>query len=95
MINQSETEFVDIIFKNLSYNDYKFIFKFKSNDKIETSLRIVKFENSHHFIIDYLTNEEISNRIIKSNNWDKKVNYFINLSKNKILINHYDYNGKL
>ena len=88
-IDQSETEFVDIIFKN-----EKISFKLKPNDKIETNLKINILEDKYNIQIESLTSNEISSRINYKTS-KAEVKYYINLSKNKIIINHFDYDGNI
>ena len=69
-------------------------FKVKPNEDTETTIRIKIVENKYNNTIDILTNEEISLRL-KYNDTNKEIKYYINFSKNKYLINHFDYFGKL
>ena len=82
-------EFVDII---LSRDPV--YFKLKSNDINETDLIINIIESDKNIQIEPLINNEIFSRINYNEN-KNEIKYFINLSKNKILINHFDYEGNI
>ena len=69
-------------------------FKLKPNEESDTNLIIKKFDNIYNISFDYLTNNEMAQRI-RYNNDTKEIKYYINLSKNKYLINHFDYSGKI
>ena len=84
-----ETEFVDIILSN-----QKIQFKLKPNENIQTDLQIIILDNEKNIQIENLTNKEISKKI-KYNNENEEIKYYINLSKNKYIISHFDYIGKL
>ena len=88
-LDKMETEFNNIIINNEQIQ-----FKLKPNEKEETQLRIKILENKDNIILNSLFNKEISNRI-KYNNDNEEINYYINLSKQKYIINHFDYLGKL
>ena len=88
-IDKAEMEFVDII---LSRDPV--YFKLKSNDINETDLIINIIESDKNIQIEPLINNEIFSRINYNEN-KNEIKYFINLSKNKILINHFDYEGNI
>ena len=88
-LDQMETEFVNVILSNEQIQ-----FKLKPNENIQTDLQIIILENEKKIKIENLTNQEISTRIDYENE-NKEIKYYINLSKNKYLINHFDYIGKL
>ena len=95
IIDKSETEFVNIILRRADYRGTeKVVFKLIPNNKIDTNLRITKLENKNNIQIETLTSAEISSRLIY-NNEKIQIKYYINLSKNKILINHFDYNENI
>ena len=84
-----ENDFVNVLISNEQIQ-----FKVKNNDEEETNLRIRIFDNENNIIINNLTNKEISEKIIY-NNEKNEIKYYINLSKNKYVINHFNYIGKL
>ena len=88
-IDKMESDYVDIIF-----NNKKIQFILKPDDNNQTNLEINILENKNNINIETLTNQEISKRIEYKNN-KKEIKYYINLSNNKYLINHFDYIGKL
>ena len=87
-IDNPETEYVNMIFSTESTQ-----FKLKSNDQNETNLMIKIFENNNKIKIESLINIEISDRM--NYNYINEAKYYINLSKNKIFINHFDYDGNI
>ena len=88
-LDKMETEYNNIIIDNKQIQ-----FKLKPNEVEETKLRIKILENKNNIILNSLYNKEISKRI-KYNKDDGEINYYINLSKQKYIINHFDYLGKL
>ena len=69
-------------------------FKFNPDGENENKINIKIFDNIYNISFAYLTNNEMAQRI-RYNNDTKEIKYYINLSKNKYLINHFDYNGKI
>ena len=69
-------------------------FKLKPIEDKDTNLRIVILDNEYNISINILTNNEITKRI-RYDDDKKEIKYYINLSKNKYLINHFDYLGKI
>ena len=88
-LDKMENDFVNVLISNEQIQ-----FKVKNNDEEETNLRIRIFDNENNIIINNLTNKEISEKIIY-NNENNEIKYYINLSKNKYVINHFNYIGKL
>ena len=88
-LDQMETEFINVILSNEQIQ-----FKLKPNENTKTDLQIIILENEKKIKIENLTNQEISTRI-KYGSENKEIKYYINLSKNKYIINHFDYFGKL
>ena len=88
-LDQMENEFVNVILSNTQIQ-----FKLKPNENIQTNLQIIILENKNGIKIETLTNKEISTKF-KYNTTNKEFKYYINLSKNKYIINHFDYIGKL
>jgi len=69
-------------------------FKLKPTEDKDTNLKIITLDNEYNISIDTLTNNEITKRI-RYDDVNKEIKYYINLSKNKYLINHFDYLGKI
>ena len=69
-------------------------FKLKPSEDKDTNLRIIILDNLYNIGIDTLTNNEINKRIRYEDD-KREIKYYINLSKNKYLINHFDYLGKI
>jgi hypothetical protein len=88
-LDKMQTEFVNTIISSEQIQ-----FKVNPMSNLETNLRIKIVENEYNISIDTLTNNEISTRI-RYNDDKIQINYYINLSKNKFLINHFNYLGKL
>ena len=88
-LDKMQTEFVNTIISSEQIQ-----FKVNPMSNLETNLRIKIIENEYNISIDTLTNNEISTRI-RYNDDKIQINYYINLSKNKFLINHFNYLGKL
>ena len=84
-LDKMETEFVNVILSNEQIQ-----FKLKPNENTQTHLQIIILENEKNTRIEILTNQEISTRINYEEE-NKEINYYINLSKNKYIINHFDY----
>ena len=88
-LDKMQTEFVNTIISNEQIQ-----FKLKPDNSSETNLRIIILENKYNVSINTLTNNEIATRIRYTDD-KEEIKYYINLSKNKYLINHFDYFGKL
>ena len=88
-LDEAENDLVNAILSNGQIQ-----FKLKPNEDIKTNLQIIILENEKNKEIETLTNKEISTRI-KNAQASKEIKYYINLSKNKYVINHFDYIGKL
>ena len=69
-------------------------FKIKLKENIETNLTIHIFENKKNISFLAITDYEISRREIY-NKKEENIEYFINLSKNRLLINNLNIYGKL
>jgi len=87
-LDKGDPELIDIIF-----NRGQIQFKLKPNEDKETNLQIIVLNSEKNISIESLTNQEISLRIKHDDK--KEIKYYINLSKNKYLINHFDFTGKL
>ena len=79
---------------NMLLSNEQIQFKLKPNEDTDTNLRIKILENKYNISFNFLSNNEISKRI-RYNNDTKEIKYYINLSKNKYLVNHFDYSGNL
>ena len=88
-LDSMQTEYVNTIISREQIQ-----FKLNPINDLETNLRIKILDNDYNISIDTFTNNEISKRV-KYDDDKKEINYYINLSKNKYLINHFDYLGKL
>ena len=88
-LDQMQNEYFNMLLSNKPIQ-----FKFNPDGENENKINIKIFDNIYNISFDYLTNNEMAQRI-RYNNDTKEIKYYINLSKNKYLINHFDYNGKI
>ena len=88
-LDQMQNEYFNMLLSNKPIQ-----FKFNPDGENENKINIKIFDNLYNISFDYLTNNEMAQRIRYSND-TKEIKYYINLSKNKYLINHFDYNGKI
>ena len=88
-LDQMQNEYFNMLLSNKPIQ-----FKFNPDEENENKINIKIFDNLYNISFDYLTNNEMDQRI-RYNNDTKEIKYYINLSKNKYLINHFDYNGKI
>ena len=88
-LDQMQNEYFNMLLSNKPIQ-----FKFNPDGENENKINIKIFDNLYNISFDYLTNNEMAQRI-RYNNDTKEIKYYINLSKNKYLINHFDYNGKI
>ena len=88
-LDQMQNEYFNLLLSNKPIQ-----FKFNPDGVTENIINIKIFDNIYNISFDYLTNNEMAQRV-RYNNDTKEIKYYINLSKNKYLINHFDYYGKI
>ena len=88
-LDQMQNEYFKMLLSNKPLQ-----FKFNPDGQTDNKIVIKIFDNIYNISFDYLTNNEMAQRI-RYNNDTKEIKYYINLSKNKYLINHFDYYGKI